>query len=768
MDGKKTGFGSRRLHAEPANWYDWSFSRLTELFPGKATFTLAGSWKNSENAAEDTGGADDTEEHRGSPNGQITGHMSTGRKRPGKDSSIKKRVHNYRATKSLHGQLHSESANARRQKEPWEKKMKGWQPLSPFRRLLDPTMSFEKSEKPQVPSAPHYSGSASESDRRLRITRPEFSSGGWIPYAFSADDAWEYIVPIGMPEVDVISLIDSWEKGQIFDESTKFVAIELLTVNDNLHQGLVSHTFIDFLFSRGGHIYVEVIVQSLVRKSSMLAAGLGFLWIITLLGNTIGTPARTFAAFRRGKLRSHLKRFSNLLEWCLTIFGWCIVLAFIQERFCMRKFNKQLKDYGQDREAFATNDPALLQFDTREFQKIQATVLNEGNLDTWLLLFVGYYHVLLILRFVVASRGQPRIAIVINTIYHSATDLLHLFFVGSIIVISYVVAGHILFGKRVEPFSTLEGSLAYTLRIMLAKEFDFQRLTTEDFWTVCIWVYTFVILVVLVLVNIVLAMIFDTYGEVRGTITKSDSIMATIKRIAVQMRLGNAWVSNKQLLSASRKVPTPVISAHQLKEALPGIGKEQVRYIYEQCESKVQNMMTAGNKNALPEAIASVLIGISTLQDGLKVVRTGVPPPKYQICSRKTRVLLEESVPAHSSSALDLLGDSDNFVTTESGQPFWVKQALVPYLRTQGKFLEKLCDELASTEAKLQSQGIGQNIDPCPYPEPGLPWEDNPDIIEPFAKSLEERRKEAQLTTPESFRCVSATAPPSILHRLVG
>merc|ERR1719316_1004378 len=127
----------------------------------------------------------------------------------------------------------------------------------------------------------------------------------------------------------------------------------------------------------------------------------------------------------------------------------------------------------------------------------------------------------------------------------SMTDLFHLLLVGIVIFIAYVIAGHILFGKRIEEFSTVEGALAYTMQILLQREFDFQRLSMEDFWTVCIWVYTFVILVVLVLVNIVLAMIFDTYGEVRANVNDKDSIISTIRRIIVQGKIGQRWFSNK-------------------------------------------------------------------------------------------------------------------------------------------------------------------------------------------------------------------------------
>jgi hypothetical protein len=444
----------------------------------------------------------------------------------------------------------------------------------------------------------------------------------------------------------------------------------------------------------------------------------------------------------------------------------------------MRKFNRQWEDYGDERQAYTPpgyeSDPikmnALQLFDKGWWDKIHQNLYHTGNIDTMLMINVSYYHVCLVVRFLVASRGQPRLAMVVNTMKDSAVDLFHLFIVFGIIFFAYVMSGHILFGKRVEPMSTVEGSLAYTAQIVLQRQFDFDRLSMMDFWTVVFWIYSFVLLVVLVLVNIVLAMIFDTYGEIRAGITSRDGVLATCKRILLQLRLGNRWISNKELLLVSKgcaQRDQTDITASDLQEGVPGIPPEQLDHLFDTCKHKLETVMSRRNKNALPEAIASVLIGISQLQDGVKIMRHGVAPKNYRTVSRSV-VLSAAQMKAMKkmqkvNAREDTREDEDKYLTDTYGQPLWMKHGLIPFLRSQGKFLNQARLELEMTDGKLESMGIGAGVGALPgLPRPPPPWDEGCDLVEPYDESLEVRLTKAKAVprkTPVSLLPPSTMVP---------
>lgn len=726
IGGWEEGGKKRRLDGkgaeddeEESSWYEAIADRLNRWFPRSSRYKKVGTWKKTWEVSPD-GHVTHSDEYNVAPDGTVTSLRPDGHQRFADAPSPRKsfpREETFRNTKSSAAHRSEKAARkSRKPKQAWQKKMKGWRPFKSMKRLIDPMAELDQNE-------------ASAPVRELRGSRAEFKLGSWIPYAYPQKDYWQIIVPMSTPEFEAKALVDDWQKGQVIDRSTLFFSVEAILRNENIGNGMVSHNFINFVFSRGGHIYVEVSIQSVVLKDEYSTLFFAFVWVVTLVANSIGTPARTCAAFKRKKLCTHLKRFWNLLEWFLTLYGWLIVLSFMMERWGTRKFNTQYKEYARDRPG--TPAAELEAFDTKWFTKFRQNLYYTTTIDSFLMTNVAYYHVFLILRFFVASRGQPRLAIVVNTMRDASVDLAHLFIVFGIIFIAYVISGHILFGRRMENFSTVEGALAYTIKIVLEKQFEFLKLTEQDFWTALIWVYTFVLLVVLVLVNIVLAMIFDTYGEVRGHITEDDSLLHTFRRIALQIRMGSKWVSNKELLYASKECTKDVINAETLKSLCPGITTGQIGHLFQKAHLKVETMMTQGNKNALPEAIASVLIGIAALQDGVKVMRSGAPPKKYSCVSKSTVV---QKIDMTALEEMEDDEEEENYVTDTHGQPIWVKEGLLPFLKKQHKFFDEARHEVDALEIKMQGLGAGNNIPACPYPKPADPL-DETDVNEPFLPS---------------------------------
>merc|ERR1719203_509966 len=101
---------------------------------------------------------------------------------------------------------------------------------------------------------------------------------------------------------------------------------------------------------------------------------------------------------------------------------------------------------------------------------------------------VSLYNIILIFRFFVAFRVQPRLAVVTNTLIAVVSNLVDWAFMAVPCFVSYMVAGNLLFGRRMEGFSSLGMSLGTMFRMLFENEYDWDVLSEEHFATSALWV----------------------------------------------------------------------------------------------------------------------------------------------------------------------------------------------------------------------------------------------------------------------------------------
>merc|ERR550514_1215019 len=117
------------------------------------------------------------------------------------------------------------------------------------------------------------------------------------------------------------------------------------------------------------------------------------------------------------------------------------------------------------------------------------------------------------LRFFKAYSGQPRLAMVTSTLTRAATDLFHFMIVFMTIFLCYSYSGMFLFGRRVEKFSTATYAVQTCFNMVMG-DFDWSELSEEHNFTAMMWFWSFMVLVVLVMMNMLLAIVMDVYTEV--------------------------------------------------------------------------------------------------------------------------------------------------------------------------------------------------------------------------------------------------------------
>merc|ERR1712151_306663 len=102
--------------------------------------------------------------------------------------------------------------------------------------------------------------------------------------------------------------------------------------------------------------------------------------------------------------------------------------------------------------------------------------------------------------------SQPRLAVVTQTISRAGSDLVHFMIIVVIIFMSFVASGMFLFGRKIWSFSSMFYSMNTCFRMMLG-DFEWETLGEEHPLTAAIWFGTYMLLLMLLLLNMLMAII---------------------------------------------------------------------------------------------------------------------------------------------------------------------------------------------------------------------------------------------------------------------
>jgi len=111
--------------------------------------------------------------------------------------------------------------------------------------------------------------------------------------------------------------------------------------------------------------------------------------------------------------------------------------------------------------------------------------------------------------------------LVTRTLASAAIDVGHFGIVFTCIFLSYAVMGTALFGRDMTEFTTLSLSI-HSCFLVLMGDFDAQAMLSVGREISGIWLWSFHIIIVLLMLNMLLAIIMDTYSGVKGSLTGAD------------------------------------------------------------------------------------------------------------------------------------------------------------------------------------------------------------------------------------------------------
>jgi len=326
------------------------------------------------------------------------------------------------------------------------------------------------------------------------------------------------------------TLISNLEKEAWLDRRT--VKIEATFMTYNGYFDLLTLSSVVLLQSRSGHFCKVIYHRSTVlsvyesgntNKYLVIAMDVLFVSQITwIMLNELKDVAKSIHhAYKTGHglgffLKSYLG-FWNCVDWVSIIYAylliafWGTVLSHNwQSSEELEQLEISMREAGQD---FPTADieKVWMKFEERAFFFFNCRWIASG------------YPFVIMLRLFKAFSVQPRLALVTRTLQSGAMDIAHFGLVFAAIFFTYALMGVAVFGRDLNEFSTVLHSVDSCFQVLMG-DFNITEMYESGRFTTMIWFTSFMGLVNLVMLNMLLAIIMDTYAEVKGKISETKTL----------------------------------------------------------------------------------------------------------------------------------------------------------------------------------------------------------------------------------------------------
>jgi len=142
-----------------------------------------------------------------------------------------------------------------------------------------------------------------------------------------------------------------------------------------------------------------------------------------------------------------------------------------------------------------------------------------GDILAFYMTLSGINIILMISRSLKLMDFQPRLGIVTKTLARAASDILHFMVVFGVVFMGYVMMGTLVFGYKIKEFSSLSRSLRTCFETLLGEiGWNEQLYDLDDqleYLAGFAYFWSYQILVFMILLNFLLAIIVDAYGEIK-------------------------------------------------------------------------------------------------------------------------------------------------------------------------------------------------------------------------------------------------------------
>jgi len=357
------------------------------------------------------------------------------------------------------------------------------------------------------------------------------------------------------------------------DFHTSWVGIRALVFNPDL--GMFAHVTVHIYMPPSGMFKAHIMISSFAPEpyQYMSLVAVDATWFFLLLWFTIRTIKNLAMAIKSKSMRTYFRTIWNYIDVLSVLGGFvcaCLVVILLSglddlkaKAMAVRLAEPLTMDTnGQPiipSQAAATAYELLV-------SELQYAAIGISNYLTQLRILLCWYTLMSAAKFLQAFSAQPRLAVITDTLLRAQEDLIHFGIVWIIVQFAFVVSGMFLFGRKMWNFSSLWHSFMSCFRMMLG-DYDFEELIEEVPITGAIWFWLFTFLMVFVVLNILMAIIMDTYTEVKSEAESSKYIWITVWDMLKESK-DNATgktASNQEIVRACQNIPEENINADMLQ-----------------------------------------------------------------------------------------------------------------------------------------------------------------------------------------------------------
>jgi len=400
------------------------------------------------------------------------------------------------------------------------------------------------------------------------------------------------------------SCLCEWCAGQDpahpwLNELTKRVEISFILYN--AQYGLYAMATVNFWFSRTGHIHKQVNVRTswaglMVRDYNDLIIVVlsGVVWILSCM-YVFRSEAKEIVDLVRAKkkpwyltIADDYIGFWNCVDWISIGIAAIISVLFLMLNLSIGLANTELAGLarqGASTSLQAQGSAVTAQYvgEIRSFYKrVEEMAASERHFRLWLCV----YPTVLMLRLFKSFDAQPRLAVVTNTFKEARDDLLHFALVFLSVYLCMSVNAVLFFGQDTLEFATLDRALHSSFRAMLG-DWDWDQMKQIGLIKAFLWFFAFMLVMVLLLLNMLLAILMESYGQVKDLAKNEASMFVQIRNMirryrqsqrGERVRLKDIWAA---LLSYENDDDAAMLRSEKdvfprfLVQTVPGIPRSQ-------------------------------------------------------------------------------------------------------------------------------------------------------------------------------------------------
>ena len=319
------------------------------------------------------------------------------------------------------------------------------------------------------------------------------------------------------------------------DEQTERVEIAFIMFNPVY--GMYTYVGTNFIFNRGGHIHKLINCMSvwadpltLPFLDALPTYIAGFVWVASLIYVVFGEIREMIQIIRSSHERFYKAIWEdyiaiwNVVDWVSIVVSCVVVYLWLEMRQIVDVANLQFVDMVKVSQATQAGMSAVdrdVYEDTAAafFVGVENSVLAEKTFR----ITMAIYPNMLMLRLFKSFAAQPRLAVVTATLTRAAPDLLHFFIVFLSVYLCMVVNSVLLFGQDMQDFSTMLRAIMSCFRAMFG-DWDWVELKDIGYLKAQIWFWGFMLIMVLILLNMLLAMFMDAYTAVKKKASNAQTL----------------------------------------------------------------------------------------------------------------------------------------------------------------------------------------------------------------------------------------------------